>query len=61
MGMALLVVSITFVLGVVIGLMPRLAAGPIEVTNATPPVIAGLVVAGLMDQAPVAPSLRSRW
>ncbi|WP_227875956.1 ABC transporter permease subunit [Kushneria konosiri] len=48
MGMALLVVSITFVLGVVIGLMPRLAAGPIEVTNATPPVIAGLVVAGLM-------------
>ncbi|WP_456268748.1 ABC transporter permease subunit [Kushneria sp. AK178] len=48
MGMALLVVSITFVLGVLIGLMPRLAAGPIEVTNATPPVIAGLVVAGLM-------------
>ncbi|WP_438765388.1 ABC transporter permease subunit [Kushneria sp. TE3] len=48
MGMALVVVSITFVLGVLIGLMPRLAAGPIEVTNATPPVIAGLVVAGLM-------------
>ncbi|GHC22906.1 ABC transporter permease [Kushneria pakistanensis] len=48
MGMALVVVSITFVLGVLIGLMPRLAAGPIEITNATPPVIAGLIVAGVM-------------
>lgn len=48
MGMALATVLVTFVLGLAIGLMPRLAAGPIEVTNATPPVIAGLIVAGLM-------------
>lgn len=47
MGMALATVLVTFVLGLAIGLMPRLAAGPIEVTNATPPVIAGLIVAGL--------------
>lgn len=48
MGMALVVVTITFVLGLLIGLAPRLAAGPIEVTNAAPPVIAGLIVAGVM-------------
>ncbi|QEM82278.2 ABC transporter permease subunit [Halomonas binhaiensis] len=48
MGMALVTVFITFVIGVLIGLMPRLAAGPIEITNATPPVIAGLIVAGVM-------------
>ncbi|WP_168012740.1 ABC transporter permease subunit [Halomonas salinarum] len=48
MGMALVTVLVSFVLGILIGLMPRLAAGPIEITNATPPVIAGLVVAGLM-------------
>ncbi|MFG6177565.1 ABC transporter permease subunit [Halomonas sp. THAF12] len=48
MGMALATVLVTFVLGLAIGLMPRLAAGPIEITNATPPVIAGLIVAGLM-------------
>lgn len=48
MGMALATVLVTFVLGLAVGLMPRLAAGPIEVTNATPPVIAGLIVAGLM-------------
>ncbi len=48
MGMALLAVGISFLLGVTIGLMPRLAAGPIEITNATPPVIAGLIVSGLL-------------
>ncbi|MCM2970960.1 ABC transporter permease subunit [Larsenimonas suaedae] len=47
-GMALVTLLITFVVGVFIGLMPRVAAGPIEVTNATPPVIAGLIVAGIM-------------
>lgn len=48
MSMALITVGITFLLGVVIGLMPRLAAGPIEITNATPPIIAGLIIAGIM-------------
>ncbi|MCM5703066.1 ABC transporter permease subunit [Larsenimonas salina] len=47
-GMALVTLLITFVIGVLVGLMPRVAAGPIEVTNATPPVIAGLIVAGIM-------------
>lgn len=46
-GMSLVTVSITFVIGVLVGLIPKLAAGPIEITNATPPVIAGLIIAGL--------------
>lgn len=53
MGMALATVLVTFVLGVTIGLMPRVAAGPIEITNATPPVIAGLIIAGLMGPSAI--------
>ena len=34
-------------IGLMIGLFPRLFTGPIEVTNALPPVIAGLVVAAI--------------
>ncbi|EHJ93727.1 ABC transporter permease subunit [Vreelandella boliviensis] len=48
MGMAILVVFFSLVLGLLIGLAPRLATGPIEITKATPPAIAGLIVAGLM-------------
>lgn len=47
-GMALLVLGVCFGLGLTIGLAPRLAAGPIEITKATPPIIAGLLVAGLV-------------
>lgn len=48
MGMATLVVFFSLVLGLLIGLAPRLATGPIEITKATPPAIAGLIVAGVM-------------
>ncbi|PRY63030.1 peptide/nickel transport system permease protein [Vreelandella songnenensis] len=48
MGMATVVVFFSLVLGLLIGLAPRLATGPIEITKATPPTIAGLIVAGLM-------------
>ena len=47
MGMAVVVVCLSLVLGLLIGLAPRLATGPIEITKATPPTIAGLIVAGL--------------
>jgi peptide/nickel transport system permease protein len=44
---ALAVVALCLLLGLVVGLLPRLAAGPIELTNATPPIIAGLLVAAV--------------
>lgn len=47
MGMAVAVVCLSLVLGLLMGLAPRLATGPIEITKATPPTIAGLIVAGL--------------
>jgi peptide/nickel transport system permease protein len=43
-GMAVAVVAAALGIGLLVGLAPRLAAGPIEITKATPPVIAGLVV-----------------
>jgi ABC-type dipeptide/oligopeptide/nickel transport system permease component len=46
-GMAVAVVAICLCIGLAVGLAPRLAAGPIEITKATPPIIAGLLVAGL--------------
>ncbi|MBP5981544.1 MAG: ABC transporter permease subunit [Halomonas sp.] len=47
-GMAVVVVFFTLIIGLLMGLAPRLATGPIEITKATPPTIAGLIVAGLM-------------
>lgn len=47
-GMAVFVVLSSFALGLIVGLAPRLAAGPIEMTKATPPVIAGLVVSAIL-------------
>ena len=44
---ALAVVALCLLLGLVVGLAPRLAAGLIELTNATPPIIAGLLVAAI--------------
>ena len=45
---AVAVSALCFVLGIVIGMFPNAAAGLIEVKNALPPVIAGLIVAGIM-------------
>ncbi|WP_437615045.1 ABC transporter permease subunit [Erwinia sp. V71] len=45
--LALLVTLFTLLIGMLIGLFPRLLAGPIEIANATPPVIAGMVIAAL--------------
>lgn len=46
-GMAVLVVAAALGLGLMVGLAPRIAAGPIEMTKATPPIIAGLVVSAI--------------
>lgn len=44
---ALVVSLICLAIGVIVGAFPRAMTGPTEVTNALPPVIAGLVVAAL--------------
>lgn len=53
MGTALAVVLVSLVVGLLLGLAPRLATGPVEVTNAAPPVIAGLVVAAVTGPSAV--------
>ncbi|MCS2608568.1 ABC transporter permease subunit [Halomonas dongshanensis] len=47
-GMAVVVTLISLVIGLAVGLMPRLAIGPIEITKATPPTIAALIVVAAM-------------
>ena len=46
-GTAVGVTLVCLALGLAIGMVPRLSTGPIEVTNAAPPVIAGLPVAAV--------------
>ncbi|WP_028267439.1 ABC transporter permease subunit [Arthrobacter sp. MA-N2] len=45
LGTALLVVLACLVIGMVVGLFPLAATGPLEVANAAPPILAGLIVA----------------
>lgn len=47
LGVALLVVLFCLLVGLVLGCFPRAVTGPLEVTNAAPPIIAGLIVAAL--------------
>ena len=45
---AVLIVFAAVIVGLVLGFMPQVIRGPIEIANATPPVIAGVVVAALV-------------
>ena len=47
-GTAVLVCVLAAVIGIAAGLLPRLSTGPVEVTNAAPPVLAGLVTAAAL-------------
>lgn len=47
LGVALLVVLVCVVVGILVGLFPRLSIGPLEVTNAAPPILAGILVTAL--------------
>ena len=47
-GTAALVVVATLVVGVLVGLLPRASVGPVEVANAAPPVIVGVLVAAAL-------------
>lgn len=46
-GTSVAVCFVCCLVGLVVGLTPRLSAGPVEVTNAAPPVIAGILVAAV--------------
>ncbi len=50
-GIAVIVILACLVLGLCIGLFPSLATGPIEVTNAAPPIVAGLIVAAVFGSS----------
>jgi peptide/nickel transport system permease protein len=52
-GTALAVVLVSLLIGMLVGLFPRFSTGPIEVTNAAPPVIAGIVVAAVTGPSAV--------
>ena len=45
---AVVVTVVCFVIALLVGLVPRAATGFIEVANAAPPVLAGLIVAGVL-------------
>ncbi len=47
-GLGAIVAAICLAIGLVVGLFPNLGSGPIEVTNAAPPILAGLIVAAVM-------------
>ncbi|WP_228503564.1 ABC transporter permease subunit [Clavibacter phaseoli] len=47
LGTALVVVVACCVIGLALGLLPRAAIGPIEVANAAPPILVGIVVAAV--------------
>ncbi|GGI90024.1 ABC transporter permease subunit [Pseudarthrobacter scleromae] len=47
LGTALVVVLACLAVGIAVGLFPLAATGPLEVANAAPPILAGLVVAAL--------------
>lgn len=46
-GTALAVVLVSLIIGVLIGSLPRLGTGPLEVANAAPPVLTGIIVAAI--------------
>ncbi|RGE20682.1 ABC transporter permease subunit [Leucobacter sp. wl10] len=48
LGIGAIVAGVCLVIGLVIGMFPNLGAGPIEITNAAPPILAGLIVAAAM-------------
>ncbi|MDQ0867694.1 peptide/nickel transport system permease protein [Arthrobacter sp. V1I9] len=47
LGTALVVVLVCLAVGIAVGLFPLAATGPVEVANAAPPILAGLVAAAI--------------
>ncbi|WP_282697231.1 ABC transporter permease subunit [Streptomyces sp. CC208A] len=57
LGTALVVSAAALVAGVLLGLLPRLSAPVVDTVNALPPVLAGLLVAGVAGGGPWTPAL----
>ncbi|WP_250444519.1 ABC transporter permease subunit [Actinotalea sp. C106] len=53
LGVGALVAVACLVVGLAVGLLPNLAAGPVETTNAAPPILAGLIVAAIAGPSAV--------
>ena len=47
-GLGAVIAGVCLVIGLIVGMFPNAGAGPIEVTNAAPTILAGLIVAGIM-------------
>ncbi len=56
-GIAVAVSAASLGLGVLLGLLPRLSGPMVDTVNAVPPVLAGLLVAGLAGSGPWTPAL----
>ncbi|GGL10488.1 ABC transporter permease subunit [Streptomyces flaveus] len=57
LALAVAVSAAAFVLGVVLGLLPRLSGPLLDTVNAVPPVLAGLLVAGVAGSGASTPAL----
>ncbi|MFT9473899.1 ABC transporter permease subunit [Streptomyces sp. Mo3] len=57
LALAVAVSAAALVAGVLLGLVPRLSGGLVEIVNAVPPVLAGLLVAGAAGRGPYTPAL----
>lgn len=57
LALALAVSACALIVGLLLGLVPRLAGGLVETANAVPPVLAGLLVAGTAGAGPYTPAL----
>ncbi|MEV0603599.1 ABC transporter permease subunit [Streptomyces sp. NPDC050315] len=57
LALALAISAAALVIGVLLGLLPRLSGPLVDTVNAVPPVLAGLLVAGVAGSGPTTPAL----
>ncbi|MER7395489.1 ABC transporter permease subunit [Streptomyces sp. NPDC000151] len=57
LALALAISAAALVIGVLLGLLPRLSGPLVDTVNAVPPVLAGLLVAGVAGSGPATPAL----
>lgn len=57
LALALAVTAVALLAGVLLGLVPRVSGAGVDTVNAVPPVLAGLLVAGIAGSGPYTPAL----
>ncbi|MFD5749331.1 ABC transporter permease subunit [Streptomyces sp. NPDC127033] len=57
LALALAVSAAALLLGILLGLVPKVSGAAVDTVNAVPPVLAGLLVAGAAGSGPVTPAL----